>query len=633
MANRDELRQQAQLIQTQQFLSANKERRITKNIKATDNVIVGERTYGNKVKIEFPDGSTANAGLLFNASYSQGAVYPAVQRSDGQWYLLNRSHQPTRSVDDDELIEEIGKIRWLLVTRRVSENVLVLRIGGNTEEPTEVLTLPFTANDTYSARYPATVAQGVRCYFAFKLDLTSEEEEGWVISYGMITGISLSNTTPWQNNITTALYKVTASSNQIIFQETIQTIEDQQLVQYYPVGYGNWIKSAVTITKSGSGDSFIKTETHVDTMYFDSNQSTSTWTYTLYKSDPAQQYYKYGGNQLVKPSETRSNSYYGKRGQSYSYEPPLISQNAEIAIGPHIRYQPYIPSTPGNPGRQADFKDDAGSDYPFRWEGTLGNNNQYFDFRFGGYHKWINTDPSLPYPMDSPLRENEFEFSNGFTSSALTTGTSRGLIRGPITSIEIRRETWPTVGYDVIYINGSRIVAISPFGILANTDIQSISTSILDVIMYPAASGGGIATNPEPFSPESGQPPLSLPLGAYSPTNPYGPTGEERRSYITSNLGDKFSVATTSPDNHYFYRDNHSLYSSGSYSINNAALTDLFGENAGSTISCSINRLNPDGGWNNNISPEDCFTFPIPDGETHIIAYDRQKVQVSYYPD
>ncbi|MFM7372667.1 MAG: hypothetical protein ACKO2Z_33770, partial [Sphaerospermopsis kisseleviana] len=93
--------------------------------------IAGEKTTDGKVKFKFADGGTVNAGLLFDASYTQGGVYPAVKRNDGQWFLLNQSHQPIRRVEDEEeVVEEGGPIKILFY----DSTDRGLYIGGDRED-------------------------------------------------------------------------------------------------------------------------------------------------------------------------------------------------------------------------------------------------------------------------------------------------------------------------------------------------------------------------------------------------------------------------------------------------------------------------------------------------------------------
>lgn len=142
MTSREELRLKAQLQQAQQFAADRKKRRMAANIPA-NNAIAGEKTTDGKVKAEFADGSTVNAGLLFNASYTQGGVYPAVKRNDGQWFLLNQSHQPIRRVDDEE--EEVieTSLVKVLYRKQIDANYQFW-VGGDGEDR-----LIYTLNPPY----------------------------------------------------------------------------------------------------------------------------------------------------------------------------------------------------------------------------------------------------------------------------------------------------------------------------------------------------------------------------------------------------------------------------------------------------------------------------------------------------
>lgn len=636
MTGESEQIQIGKLIQAQKALEARDlaRRRQQQNI---GSVRVWERQPGvnGDVRITYPNGGSGTASLLFNASYTYGGVYPAVRRQDGKVLIINKSHQPSPTELSRKKRKKEYPVRWLLVTERPAEGKLILRIGGNTDQPTEILSLPFAPNDTYSSRYPATVAQGVRCYFAFKLDLTGGEEDGWIISYGLTTGSLLTiatATTPWRNIRSVTLHKVTPAGSEIILHESHETVQNERFWQYYPVGYGNWLRSAATVSHSGSGDGFVRTETHVDTMYFDGSQSASTWTYSLHKSDPAQQYFKWGGQQLVRPQVTRQNSYAAYKGESYSYEPPLISQDGGVAIGPHIRYQPYIPGV-----RDGDVRQGGGDAPPsdpicgyvpeedyvpgstfYYW--LWGRNN------FGGPDAFLynpNFYGEIPPYSTPPTVDDLWYWMPHFAFTQPSPANVR--------TVAITQANTPFLYYSLEYTTADaktslfNLVELRPL-FTATFPPPQYFMFYNHYFFYHGAYGRTADLYCVVRRPDGSR------KGPYRvPDTPYGDMGEERRSYLTSSTGDQFSTARAIPDNHYFYRKNHSIYADGIYTINDAELDVLFGQAAGAISLFTVDLLQLNGTWIKGYQEAEVFTFPIPEGENHAISYDRGKVQIYYY--
>lgn len=320
MASREELREQNFLRIAEARAAAREQRRLSKRLSRAETAIAWERTTGNKVRAEFPDGSSVNAGLLFNASYAQGGIYPAVQRDDGQWFLKNRSHQPIRAIDEDEPSIADLYAAWMLVTA-TDNDILNVRVGGFAA-PTIAFTLPFGVGygtqDFYSIN---ALTAGVTYYFSFRIDMLSQSENDWIISYGKVVVNTQSGfTPPWTSSRTVTLYKVTpAGGEETILTETItQESLGSGNYQYYPAGYGNWWK----IERSFLGNDFSETRTlywngeiYSDTAYF--NDSPTSWT----------------GNTPVLLNVSRTNNYTDTSGVAFVGDPPLISASGITSFG------------------------------------------------------------------------------------------------------------------------------------------------------------------------------------------------------------------------------------------------------------------------------------------------------------
>lgn len=194
----EDLRRFQHFQQQQQLLAAHQARKRRRKMMPADTAIAWERTANNKVRAEFPDGGQTNAGLLFNASYTQGGLYPAVQRNDGQWYLNNRSHKPFRVFDEeeDEIVNE-PILRWLDVveigtTAPFDRWDLYMCGGDEARRKIAELAGPIWYSNSFpdllfGSSVSSTIPRSASC-FSFRL--TGPTEDDWIINYAESVWIS-----------------------------------------------------------------------------------------------------------------------------------------------------------------------------------------------------------------------------------------------------------------------------------------------------------------------------------------------------------------------------------------------------------------------------------------------------------
>jgi hypothetical protein len=351
--SREQLRQQAFQKQQQQAAISRQARQVQKRVTGHRSAIAGGRTVDNKVEATFPDGGKANAELTFNASYQQGGTYPVSQAANGKTYLHNRSH--IEPVPDDEDVKPVptGPIKWLITTK--TSDSLIVRIGGQTEEPSIALTLP--SDDIYydyRTNYQRNLVGpswyvGVTYYFGFKLDLTGTEEDDWIISYGTFTIDEYTAEEGDRQNVrnvrTVNLHKVTPGSNTIVYSDTVEAGTNTggypvswYVYDFYPTGYGGWMKWEDYNTVRSILGTDSRSE-RTETLYFNNTETSAFWTQEEDLREPVT------GDSVVAVGRTRTNSGYytdlpGQPGtadlQAYYNVAPLIDSSGDVGTGVYV---------------------------------------------------------------------------------------------------------------------------------------------------------------------------------------------------------------------------------------------------------------------------------------------------------
>jgi len=311
------------------------------------------------VKTTSADGGTRQASTTYNSSQPTGKVLKS-QAGAGKLVLDGPNVRKRPAALIEEEVPVVYQLKWLLTT--VTTNSLIVRIGGYKETPKVVLTLPFGPSYDYTSLYPKRIStvrwvEGVTYYFGFKLDLIGPGENDWIVSYG--TFELLDWTVPEDGRVNAVnvrkvtLYRVSANTSSVVYQETLTGgVAEGGLpvswyeYDFYPAGYGNWIKYEDYVTvRSIFGDNNRAERT--ETLFFNGAPTTTAfWSEEIDVSiQPTQ------GDSIVANGQTRANTGYytilsPKLVAYYGYA-PLISRSGFVGLGIYDDYNevPAIRST------------------------------------------------------------------------------------------------------------------------------------------------------------------------------------------------------------------------------------------------------------------------------------------------